>query len=141
MSCSNTSSSSRRVFIARVVAGGTAIITIGAQAQAAPMVDEKDAQASALGYVADTTKADTKKIPEARQRPEVQQLPALHRQGRRQGRPVLAVCGQAGRGRRLVQCLGEEARLMAHPRSGFAASPSRGQREWPGKARSTAFAR
>lgn len=63
MSCSNTSSSSRRVFIARVVAGGTAIITIGARAQAAPMVDEKDPQAAALGYVADTTKADTKKFP------------------------------------------------------------------------------
>ncbi len=63
MSCSNTSSSSRRVFIARVVAGGTAIIAIGAQAQGAPMVDEKDAQASALGYVADTTKADAKKYP------------------------------------------------------------------------------
>jgi High potential iron-sulfur protein len=63
MSCSNTSSSSRRVFIARVVAGGTAVITFGAQAQGAPMVDEKDAQASALGYVADTTKADAKKYP------------------------------------------------------------------------------
>ncbi len=63
MSCSNTSSSSRRVFIARVVAGGTAIITVGAQAQGAPMVDEKDAQASALGYVADTKKADAKKYP------------------------------------------------------------------------------
>jgi High potential iron-sulfur protein len=62
MSFSNTSSSSRRVFIARVVAGGTAVIAIGVQAQAAPMVDEKDAQASALGYVADTTKADAKKF-------------------------------------------------------------------------------
>jgi len=63
MSCSNTSSSSRRVFIARVMAGGATVIAIGARAQAAPMVDEKDAQASALGYVADTTKADAKKFP------------------------------------------------------------------------------
>ena len=63
MNASNTSSSSRRVFIARVVAGGTAVIAVGAQAQAAPMVDEKDAQASALGYVADTAKADAKKFP------------------------------------------------------------------------------
>ena len=57
MSCSNTSSTSRRVFIAQVVAGGSAVVTLGARAQAAPMVGEKDAQASALGYVADTTKA------------------------------------------------------------------------------------
>jgi hypothetical protein len=63
MNCSNTSSSSRRVFIAQMMAGGTAVIALGAQAQAAPMVDEKEAQASALGYVADTTKADAKKFP------------------------------------------------------------------------------
>ena len=63
MSCSNTSSTSRRVFIAQVVAGGSAVVTLGARAQAAPMVDEKDAQASARGYVADTNKADAKKFP------------------------------------------------------------------------------
>jgi hypothetical protein len=63
MSSSNTSSTSRRVFIAQMVAGGTAVITIGARAQGAPMVDEKDAQASALGYVADSTKADKTKFP------------------------------------------------------------------------------
>ena len=63
MSSSNTSSTSRRIFIAQMVAGGTAVVAIGARAQAAPMVDEKDAQASALGYVADTTKADAKKFP------------------------------------------------------------------------------
>ena len=62
MSCSNTSSTSRRIFIAQVMAGGSAVIALGAHAQAAPMVDEKDAQASALGYVADTTKADAKKF-------------------------------------------------------------------------------
>jgi High potential iron-sulfur protein len=63
MSGSNTSSTSRRIFIAQMMAGGTAVVTIGARAQAAPMVDEKDAQASALGYVADTTKADAAKFP------------------------------------------------------------------------------
>jgi High potential iron-sulfur protein len=60
---SNTSWSSRRVFIAQVVAGGTTVVALGARAQGAPMVDEKDPQASALGYVADTTKADAKKYP------------------------------------------------------------------------------
>lgn len=58
---SDKSSTSRRIFIAQVVAGGSAVVAFGARAQAAPMVDEKDAQASALGYVADTTKADAKK--------------------------------------------------------------------------------
>lgn len=53
----------RRVFLSKVVAGGTAFIALGAQAQKPPMLDEKDAQASALGYVADTTKADAKKFP------------------------------------------------------------------------------
>ncbi len=55
---------SRRIFIARALAGGGAIAALGAQAQAKlPMVDEKDPQAAALGYVADTTKADMKKFP------------------------------------------------------------------------------
>ena len=59
---SNKPGSSRRVFMMQVAAGGSAIVAIGARAQGAPMVDEKDAQASALGYVADTTKADAKKF-------------------------------------------------------------------------------
>ena len=63
MNCSNTPSTSRRIFLVQVMAGGTAAVTLGAHAQAAPMLDEKDAQASALGYVADTTKADSKKFP------------------------------------------------------------------------------
>ena len=58
---SDTSCSSRRVFIAQVVAGGSAVVTLGARAQGAPMLDEKDPQAVALGYVADTAKADAKK--------------------------------------------------------------------------------
>ncbi len=57
------SPSSRRVFLSQVVAGGTAFIALSAQAQTPPRVDEKDAQATALGYVADTTKADAKKFP------------------------------------------------------------------------------
>jgi High potential iron-sulfur protein len=60
---SSMSRSSRRVFIAQVVAGGGAMVALGARAQGAPMLDEKDAQATALGYVADTTKADAKKYP------------------------------------------------------------------------------
>jgi hypothetical protein len=53
------SPSSRRVFFARAIVGGSALMALRAQAQA--KLDEKDAQAVALGYVADTTKADAKK--------------------------------------------------------------------------------
>lgn len=53
--------SNRRVFLMQVAACGTALAATQAQAQA--KVDEKDAQAVALGYVADTTKADAKKFP------------------------------------------------------------------------------
>jgi hypothetical protein len=60
---SNTSWSSRRVFIMQVVAGSGAVVALGAHAQGAPMVDEKEPQAAALGYVADTTKVDAKKYP------------------------------------------------------------------------------
>ncbi|MEO8278665.1 MAG: high-potential iron-sulfur protein [Ideonella sp.] len=50
----------RRIFLTCAAACGTVLAT-GARAQA--MVDPKDAQAVALGYVADATKADTKKFP------------------------------------------------------------------------------
>ena len=50
----------RRVFLMTVAATGAALTT-AAQAQA--MVDEKDPQAAALGYVADTKKVDAKKYP------------------------------------------------------------------------------
>jgi formylmethanofuran:tetrahydromethanopterin formyltransferase len=50
----------RRTFLFTLAASGTALHTT-AQAQA--MVDEKDAQAVALGYVADGKKVDTKKYP------------------------------------------------------------------------------
>ena len=54
----------RRVFILHIAAGGSALAASSAMAQAAaPMVDEKDAQAAALGYAADTTKVDAKKYP------------------------------------------------------------------------------
>lgn len=56
---------SRRVFFIRSVATGAAIASsplLFAQAKPA-MVDEKDATAAALGYVADTAKADQKKFP------------------------------------------------------------------------------
>jgi hypothetical protein len=51
----------RRVFMIQVAAGSAALATTAAQAQA--KVDEKDPQAVALGYVADTAKADVKKFP------------------------------------------------------------------------------
>jgi High potential iron-sulfur protein len=50
---------SRRQFIAIIPAAAVAL-TVSRAAQAA-MVDEKDAQAAALGYVADATKADKAK--------------------------------------------------------------------------------
>lgn len=50
----------RRIFLMTVAASGTVLAT-GARAQA--MVDPKDPQAVALGYVADTTKVDAKKYP------------------------------------------------------------------------------
>ncbi len=55
--------STRRVFLTQVVVGGSAFIAFGAQAQQQPRVDERDAQAMALGYVADSAKADAKKFP------------------------------------------------------------------------------
>jgi hypothetical protein len=50
----------RRVFLMTVAASGAALSTV---ARAQTMVDQKDPQAAALGYVADATKADTKKFP------------------------------------------------------------------------------
>jgi hypothetical protein len=55
--------SSRRVFMLQVAAGSAVLAAGTAQAQSLPMVNEKDAQPMALGYVADTTKADGKKFP------------------------------------------------------------------------------
>jgi len=51
--------SNRREFIVHFSVGSAALVATQAQAQA--LVDEKDPQAAALGYVADTKKADKKK--------------------------------------------------------------------------------
>jgi High potential iron-sulfur protein len=53
--------SRRRVLLLTTVAASGAML--GATAQAQTMVEEKDAQASALGYVADAKKVDVKKYP------------------------------------------------------------------------------
>ncbi len=50
----------RRVFLMTLAASGAALAT-SARAQA--MVDEKDPQAAALGYVADAKRVDPKKYP------------------------------------------------------------------------------
>ena len=50
----------RRVFLMTLAASGAALAT---HAQAQALVDEKDAQAAALGYVADAKRADAKKYP------------------------------------------------------------------------------
>jgi High potential iron-sulfur protein len=50
----------RRSFLFALAASG-GVLSTSVQAQA--MVDEKDAQAAALGYVAEASKADTKKYP------------------------------------------------------------------------------
>lgn len=51
----------RRVFMFTLAAGSTVLATTAARAQA--KLDEKDPTAAALGYVADTAKADKKKYP------------------------------------------------------------------------------
>jgi anaerobic selenocysteine-containing dehydrogenase len=50
----------RRVFLMTVAASGAALATT---AQAQTLLDEKDAQAVALGYVADAKRVDAKKYP------------------------------------------------------------------------------
>ena len=52
----------RRTFLMTIAATGAAFAG-AARAQAKPL-DEKDPMAAALGYVADTAKADTKKFPQ-----------------------------------------------------------------------------
>ncbi len=55
---------SRRRFIRTVSLTGAALLVAGpARAADAPMVDEKDPTAVALGYVSDTTKANQTKYP------------------------------------------------------------------------------
>lgn len=52
----------RRVFIAQLSLGGTALLAANAMA-APPMLIETDSQAKAMGYVADAAKADKAKFP------------------------------------------------------------------------------
>ena len=49
---------SRRVFLLTIAASSA---TLASRAQAQTLVDEKDAQAAALGYVADAKRVDVKK--------------------------------------------------------------------------------
>ena len=52
----------RRIFMMQVAAGSSVLVASGAMAQAAAAkLDEKDPQAVALGYAADSTKVDAKK--------------------------------------------------------------------------------
>jgi hypothetical protein len=53
---------SRRSFIQWIPVAGTAFAA-GARAQQQPMVDEKDPQAAALGYVTDAKRVDKAKFP------------------------------------------------------------------------------
>lgn len=56
--------SSRRVFMMQIAAAGTAtLMAAGVSAQTGALVVETEAQATALGYKADTTKVDAKKFP------------------------------------------------------------------------------
>jgi High potential iron-sulfur protein len=50
----------RRVFLMTLAASGAALAT---RVQAQAMVDEKDPQAAALGYVAEAKRVDVKKYP------------------------------------------------------------------------------
>lgn len=51
---------SRRTFVMTLVASGTALTT---SAQAQTLLDEKDSQAIALGYLSDGKRVDAKKFP------------------------------------------------------------------------------
>ena len=59
------STTTRRIFLLQLAATGSAAIaaTTAPAADAAAKLDEKDPTAVALGYVADTAKADQKKYP------------------------------------------------------------------------------
>ena len=55
--------SNRRTFFMIVAAGCSGLVT---SAHGQTKADEKDPQSVALGYVADATKTDTKKVPQVR---------------------------------------------------------------------------
>jgi hypothetical protein len=52
----------RRLFL-MTLAASTASVAVSTLSHAQTLVDEKDAQAAALGYVADVKRVDTKKYP------------------------------------------------------------------------------
>ena len=54
----------RRIFIARALVVGAGCVGACANAQGVALVDEKDAQAVAIGYRSDTSKVDGKKYPQ-----------------------------------------------------------------------------
>ncbi len=54
--------SNRRVFLIHS-ASAASVLAMAGQAQAQEMLDEKNPQAAALGYVADAKRVDTKKYP------------------------------------------------------------------------------
>lgn len=57
------SSTNRRVFMLQVAAGSSALALANVAHAQAAMLSEKDAQAVALAYAADSTKVDAKKYP------------------------------------------------------------------------------
>lgn len=95
---------SRRVFMIALAAAGAALAT---RVQAQSLVDEKDAQAVALGYVADAKRVDVKKSPSS-SLAKTARTASLSGQGHRQGRRMHAVPRQAGGGPGVVQRLGQE---------------------------------
>lgn len=61
----NIRTTTRRIFLMQIAATGSVALAATPVPPAGPgaMVNEKDVTAAALGYVADTTKADAKKFP------------------------------------------------------------------------------
>ena len=98
--------SNRRVFMMTLAAGTSALASSAALAQA--KLDEKDPQAVALGYVADTTKADTKKFPKHSNDQKCSNCQLFQGKADRRDWRLPAVRRQGGRSPRLVQRLGEE---------------------------------
>ncbi len=102
---------SRRQLLQTAIAGLAAVPAAGLLARTAnaEMLSESDATAKSLGYVADAKKVDAEGEPELQAGPELRQLHAVHRQGRRRVRSLQHLPGQGRRRRRLVQSLGAQA--------------------------------
>lgn len=100
----------RRVFLMTLA---TSTAAVGSLAQAQVLLDEKDPQAMALGYVADAKRVDTKKYPKFAAGQGLHQLRALSGQAHRQASRLPAVWCQAGGRCGLVQRVGQEG-LIRH---------------------------